>query len=570
MRFRGWFLHAPDRHGVLGAVTDKTLALVRLILAVSALFIVHFDPSEPNRLRTLTHYALLTYILYSVILYFCVRRRTNFSWRVMQGVIWLDVVWYSALITLGTSTNAVFFFFYLFAIIAGSSRAGTKFGLTLTLACTALFLTLNVTFLSELQLDVPRFVRRTVYMAALGSIVAYWGGAEAVLRLRLTLLKELSQIANPRFGIDRTVRQTLRRFLDFYDADYACFVLTTSNQGQKYYCVTRNDAHLDSAPMKVGSTPEILLLRGHEGVIVSFVQRQSLWKGRASCKSLDPITSSAKELPIEWAVNVADTLAVGSFIAAPLRYRDRVRGRVFVGSADLSHFTMDDAVFLQQAADQLLPVIENIRIVDQLASHAAEDERHRIARSVHDRVIQPYLGVRLGLKALQRELLPNACCSGNGHTGLRMLDQVLTMTQDGINELRQYVGDLKQTSTTETPLIDSIRRLAKQFEGGTGIRVDITDESCGLSMNDRLAAEIFQMTAEALSNVHRHTRSRTAKVRLVMASNSLELMVENDIIGESPREFRPLSIVERAEALGARSEILSCDKKTFVKVEVPL
>src|SRR5687767_14242592 len=109
MRFRGRLLQAPDRQGVLGAITDKTLALVRLILAVSALFIVHFDPSEPNHLKTLTHYVLVTYILYSVTLYFCVRRRTNFSWRVMQGVIWLDVVWYSMLITLGTSSNAVFF-----------------------------------------------------------------------------------------------------------------------------------------------------------------------------------------------------------------------------------------------------------------------------------------------------------------------------------------------------------------------------------------------------------------------------------------------------------------------------
>lgn len=570
MRFPKWFSPSPDRQNVLGAVTDKTLALLRLILAVSALFIVHFDPSEPNHLRALTHYVLVTYILYSATLYLCVRKRTNFSWRVMQGVIWLDVVWYSALITLGTSTNAVFFFFYLFAIIAGSSRAGKKFGLTLTLACTALFLALNVTFLSELQLDVPRFVRRTIYMAALGAIVAYWGGAEAALRLRLMLLKDLSQIANPRFGIDRTLRQTLRRFLNFYAADYACFVLTASDQGGKYYCVTKNDAPSDGASMEVGSIPEIPLLAGYEGVIVSFVQRLSLWKRKASCKSFDPLTNSAKELPVEWALHIADTLAVRSFIAAPLRYRDRARGRVFVGSVGSSHFTIDDAIFLQQAADQLLPVIENIRIVDQLASHAAEDERHRIARSVHDRVIQPYLGVRLGLKALQRELFPNPVSSTSGHAGLRMLDQVLTMTEDGIGELRQYVGDLKQTSATETRLIDSIHRLAKQFEGGTGIRVDITDESCGLSMNDRLAAEIFQMTAEALSNVHRHTRSRTAKVRLVMASNSLELMVENDIIGESPGRFSPLSIVERAEALGARSEILSADRKTFVKVEVPL
>src|SRR5678816_844573 len=159
------FSLAPEGRSALGAVTDKTLAAVRLVLAISAFFIVLFDPSEPNQLRQLTHYVLVTYILYSAILYLSVRRLTNFSWRVMQSVIWVDVVWYSVLITLGTSTNAVFFFFYLFAIIAGSSRGGTRFGFTLTLVCTALFISLNIAFLSELHLDVPRFLRRAVYMS---------------------------------------------------------------------------------------------------------------------------------------------------------------------------------------------------------------------------------------------------------------------------------------------------------------------------------------------------------------------------------------------------------------------
>jgi signal transduction histidine kinase len=271
-------------------------------------------------------------------------------------------------------------------------------------------------------------------------------------------------------------------------------------------------------------------------------------------------------------MNISEALGVRSFIAAPLRYRERVRGRVFVGSLGFNHFTLDDAVFLQQAGDQLLPVIENIRIVDQLASNAAEDERHRIARSVHDRVIQPYLGIHLGLKALQRELFSNENWVDNRKAlaGIRMLDQVLMMTEEGIKELREYVGDLKHTSAANTRLIDSIRRFTKTFEGGTGIRVGITDDSGGLKMNDRLAAEIFQMTAEALSNVHRHTRSRTAQVRVALANNSLELTVENDIVGEPPAPFTPLSIFERAEALGARSEILNLYEKTLVKVEVPL
>jgi signal transduction histidine kinase len=87
-----------------------------------------------------------------------------------------------------------------------------------------------------------------------------------------------------------------------------------------------------------------------------------------------------------------------------LRSGDRIRGRVFMGTARQARFDIEDATFLLQAMDQVLPVIENIRLVDRLASGAAEEERRRIARSVHDRVIQPYLGLQIGIKALQREL----------------------------------------------------------------------------------------------------------------------------------------------------------------------
>jgi signal transduction histidine kinase len=78
------------------------------------------------------------------------------------------------------------------------------------------------------------------------------------------------------------------------------------------------------------------------------------------------------------------------------------------------------------------------------------------------------------------------------------------------------------------------------------------------------------MTAEALSNVHRHTDSRNVTVGVALADNSLVLTIENDAPRELPALFTPLSIFERAEALGARTEVASGKGKTRVRVEVPL
>src|SRR6188768_2185245 len=171
MSIHEYLLDAPREKTGFGAITDRTLAGLRLLLSISAFLIILIDPTEPSRFQSLTHASLVGYILYSFAIYLLARHQTNFSWKTMQYVIWADVLWYSALMTLGTGTNAVFFFFFLFAIIAGSSRGGTRLGLMLTVVCTSIFLVLNVLFIQELQLDVPRFARRTVYMGVLGYIL---------------------------------------------------------------------------------------------------------------------------------------------------------------------------------------------------------------------------------------------------------------------------------------------------------------------------------------------------------------------------------------------------------------
>ena len=143
------------------------------------------------------------------------------------------------------------------------------------------------------------------------------------------------------------------------------------------------------------------------------------------------------------------------------------------------------------------------------------------------------------------------------------------MTKEGVEELREYVFGLRNLPEDQLRLSDWIRQFSTKFEEATGIHVNVVDDACSLTMSDRLSIELFQMTTEALSNIHRHTEARVADVRLSMSDNRLELSIENDS-SETPRAFRPSSIVERADALGARTEILWPAGKTLVRVEVPL
>jgi len=93
-----------------------------------------------------------------------------------------------------------------------------------------------------------------------------------------------------------------------------------------------------------------------------------------------------------------------------------------------------------------------------------------------------------------------------------------------------------------------------------------------LSINERLAAEVFQMVAEGLSNIRRHTISDRATVELARNAQSLSLRIGNEAAnGHVPRSFTPRSITERARALGGDATVEHTDDhQTIVKVMIPL
>src|SRR5688572_2924569 len=558
---------------LLGAVTDRRLAALRLILAAAGLLIISLIPSEPSRYLTPVFYVLGAYIAYSFAVYAASRRRINFSSEVLQRLVWADLAWYTILVSLTDGVNSLFFFFYLFAIIAASSRVGYQFGLMVTSVSAALSVAMIVVAPPEVAFDMPRFAMRPLTIVGLGYILSYWGGAEIALRRKMALLNELSLVANPRFGVDWTIEVILRRLLGFWDASY-CLILLVHDKDLALYLVSNDDPQrCQKVPVK--SQSEVPFIDVADASALVYNDRLTKWAGRKSYRSYDPRTRAVSPRPLPPGEALAEFLSSRSFVSVPLHYRERFRGRIVVSSSHSDKFDVGDAAFLQQVASQALPLIENISLVERLASDASEEERNRIARSVHDRVIQPYYGLQIGLKALQSVL--NNGHGGNGVSSdearkpAALLAELMAMTADGIDELRQYVSGLKQSRSGDTRLADSIRRFASKFEHATGIHVRVTDNTEGFVGNDRLTSEIFQMAAEALSNVHRHTQARSAVVALNLDAHVIQLQVENDSsVGQGRVSFTPGSISDRAEALGGRTQVLLEEDRTILRVEVPL
>lgn len=71
-------------------------------------------------------------------------------------------------------------------------------------------------------------------------------------------------------------------------------------------------------------------------------------------------------------------------------------------------------------------------------------------------------------------------------------------------------------------------------------------------MSDRLAAEVFQIVNEGMSNICKHTTARNGYIELACTAGQLTVRIENECSGQPVLDFTPSSIAERAAALGGK------------------
>ena len=542
------------------SLDERLVNLTRFILASSALIIIYVDPSEPDRLVNITYATLALYTVYSGIVYVLSLRRRSF----LRGIPlhWIDVAWYLVLISLSSGTNSLFFFFFFFVILVASFRSGYGAGLKVTIVSSILFLTIGYVT-TPTPIEPNRFLLRAVYLAAIGYLMAYWGGSEITHKRKLALLKDVSRLSNPRFGVDQTIGSIITKLCDFYDAD-TCILINTSQVTNEYVLrrVDRKHSELVNRGEIVGLEGELLLAWPSEWAVTF---RRNSWLKTLSC-SIYNFLSGERLKDIDggcaWA---SDLLETDSFVSIPVYQRKTFTGRLYVMSRR-RRFVHSDIEFLRQLIEHVMPMIDNMRLVDRFASEASEYERQRISRDIHDSAIQPYIGLKLGLDALRRQVPDNDPVS----TGLAELAE---KTNSVIRDLRTYVGGLQDRSSSDfvNALVSSVQRHARKFGELYDIEVEVKAPS-PLNINDRLAAEVFQIVQEGLSNIKRHTASSTATISMMSRNGYMILDIENECSSiESGKTFTPRSITDRAVALGGRVSVtVNNGGRTIVSVIIPM
>ena len=204
-------------------------------------------------------------------------------------------------------------------------------------------------------------------------------------------------------------------------------------------------------------------------------------------------------------------------------------------------------------------------------STAQEAERGRLARELHDEVVQQLIALAHGVDRVGRLLERDPAQVGER---LREIRGDITSLVD---ELRTIIGALRPPALEELGLLPALELLLKRrSEAGPEVTLTVQGEPRRLAPQSELA--LFRIAQEALSNIQRHARARHVDVSLIYTSDCLLATIADDGVGFAPpeNESEPdghwglRGMHERAELAGGHLHVVSEQGKgTRIEAHIP-
>ena len=544
----------------------RLFALMRFILAFAGLAIIYVDPTQPSANEELTYGVFALYSLYAAALLVLAWKS---SYELDQRLLCAFDVMFATFLVLWThGTNSIFFYVFLFPVLVVSFSHGYRDGLIFTIASVLAFLISgSLADPPIVKYELSLALIRPVYLLALGYMIARWGGRELLLKKRLTLLRDVNT-SGARATLDDVLSGNVRRLLDFHNAERCVFVLHSSGQTPRYVLYGASTG--DTRPAMQREVPEESgerLLGFHDDVSVLYTTRGlGESSARRSCVTLNRY--DAREATGEEAecAFVAELLEARHFVAVPYSQSDGSRGRIFL-SSNRQRYATDDAQFLLQFSAALARVVENLQLVEELVSTAAEHERTMISRDIHDAAVQPYIGLRLGLEALHRQ--------GGADSPLapKILD-LIDMANATVRDLRGYTRGL--VAGREVPggsLGAAIQMQAERHRRFYGLQIETTLDDESSDLRGRFASQLFYIVVEALANVVKHTSARRAFVSVSSTRINVCVRIGNERanLAQDAAGFVPKSIKSRVESLSGVLDVRhDVDGYTVVQATLPM
>jgi len=218
----------------------------------------------------------------------------------------------------------------------------------------------------------------------------------------------------------------------------------------------------------------------------------------------------------------------------------------------------------KQAEEALQASQEKLSALTAELGLTEERERRRIARALHDEVVQKLALGKLKLdQALKKGLIP-------AESTIKDLQKIL---DDSMRDLRNLSTDLSPPLLYEIGLQAAVENLVERLAGEHGFRFAVSGDEV-MELREDLRVTLFQMAQELLVNMVKHAHASTATVQITKKAGSVRLEVADDGAGFNLSDCREgfglAHIRQRVARLGGAINIsTAAGMGTSVVIEIP-
>ena len=539
---------------------ERVLASARVFLAVIAALIVYLDPDDPSLLETTAYGVLLIYAIVAVMALAALKWQPMRVLRWRAGLHVADVAAAAIITVLTRGPGSPFFVFFVFVLLAAAMRWGSGPTVATGAAATTLFLIEGVAAsrLSQGEMEVTRFFMRAAYLLAATLVLAQLASTIAMFHTESELLSGLLARVKRGDGFAGTLRDVLNDCLRHTRATHALLVLKDEDTARAY-----------SWRLKASMPPSETL-----PVLSELSTADEALTGPAMPPGVSIWSTGARRGEMMRLRTLGDTVSTLTVAAGPqerLLAAESARAytavRQQVATWDACLFLFDAASsnetslrFLHRLAGQVAPALHSHYLMARERAHIGDVERARLARELHDGLIQSLIGLEMQLDALRRRAASEPVSAE--------LQTIQARLHDSILDTRDLMSHLKTPRVGRSGLIDELLALVERFRHDTGIDARLICSVDEIDSPTRTAQELARIVQEALVNVRKHAAARHVVVRLGRDAEHWLLSIDDDGRGfsfsgrlsqdELDRQRRgPVVIKERVRAIGGELSVES-------------
>ena len=549
---------------------ERVISGARVFLALFMTIALVLEPTNVSYSQVV--YILTSwYLLYSISIAVLTWSRAVTTRGVPLATHVIDLLLFSVFMYLTEGPNSLFFVYFVFATICGAirwhGRGALLTGGAVLAAYIAMTLGANVLVGSE-EFHSGRFIAQCTHLAIVASLLGYLG------TYQLRLQREITGLAGWPRRLPATGDDALQEVLT-----YAGEVLRAPRM-----VLTWTEG--DEPSLRVASKSAERFESSRESpdafgtVVAEPLERSSFACGdvtRPRCDVLQRVPGGFRfwtGKPLDG--RFRERYAVKSVLVLRLS-TDTIDGRLF--ALDRRGYSDDDLLLGDVVARLVAGALELQALVEQLREAAAGEERLRLARELHDGVLQSLTAASLHAQRARQAIATNR---PDAEQRLAMVEETILSEHQA---LRLAIADLQPGASSDRSTVDVIKhvrevatRVARQWD----IRVHLNLPRDSMQLPPRTVHEICRMVQEAIVNAIRHGATKEATVTCVASGQRLLLAISyegrgfagfrgrHNLASLNEMKAGPRTLKERVTALGGSLEIESQEQGARVEIGIPL